>query len=233
MADKQKLVSWLVAAGFVVVILAGVLQALLQTRKFELGNLDQVESGLSSTEVAELEEFVEESLERIHGKFNEGQEVVALVRPSSWVRTKKNGVVNYEFLVDVDEFLATYRVSFAMMKGSGFYEAPNVECPEPSLMKYADVECRGEKTSTFSVTVGRSLPYYFNLADGRLVTVTRGVGGASDGFGEFLQVRVSACGDETVKAAARREVEEWIAGLGYAAEKYKIEIPEFCDGEAR
>ena len=102
-----------------------------------------------------------------------------------------------------------------------------VDCPTPDLMKYPETYCRGEKSSTTSVTIGRSLPYYFNLSSGELVTVTMGRDEAGE---EVLNARVSACGNETIVAKTRGEVEAWIKSLGYEPSDYKLNIPEFCDG---
>ena len=114
------------------------------------------------------------------------------------------------------------------MKGQGFYESPVVDCSAPGLMKYPGTYCKSEKTSTMTVTVGRELPYYFNLTSGELVTVTLVRSGE-----EYLNVRVSACGDEAIVMRAREEVRGWIKSLGYNPDDYQIKIPEFCDGAAR
>lgn len=224
---NQKLILIVMAAGILVVILIGVLSTLLATKKLDIVNMNQVDTGLSSSEMAELEGFIWQSLKNTQG-FDDDKEVTVLVRPSSFVKTEQEGISNYSFLIDIDEFKATYAVSFALMQGKGFYESPLVECPAPEQMKYAGVSCQGEKTSTLTVTVGKSLPYYFNLASGELVTVTRSTDEAGE---DFLQVRVSSCGDAAaVVVAARQGVEEWISSLGYAPSDYQIKIPEFCDG---
>lgn len=223
---NQRLILVSVIVGIVIVILIGVLNVLMATKKLDLANIDQVDTGLSAKEVSELEGFIWQSLKNTQGFEEDKSEVVALVRPSAFVQTEKDGVASYDFLVDIDEFKATYRVHFALMQGKGFYESPVVDCPLPSEMKYPGVECKGEKTSTLTVTVGRNLPHYFNLVSGELVTVTRGV----TETGDYLKVRVSSCGDEAIKLAARQGVEEWISSLGFEPDNYKIEIPEFCDG---
>jgi len=224
---NPRLILIAIAAGMIIVILIGVLSVLLNVKKLDLSNIDQVDTGLSTSEVSELEGFIWQSLKNTQGFDDNKTEIKALVRPSSLTIAEKDGIISYDFLVDIDEFKATYKVSFALMKGKGFYESPLVECPTPDQMKYAGVECRGEKTSTLTVTVGKSLPYYFNLGTGELVTVTRSIDDAGD---DYLQVRVSSCGDAAVVSAARQGVKEWISSLGYAPDKYKIEIPEFCDG---
>ncbi|MBR3248939.1 hypothetical protein IKF89_02830 [Candidatus Saccharibacteria bacterium] len=227
---NQRIILISLAAGVVVVILVAVLGVLLHQKKLDLYNIDQVESGLSSSEVSELEGFIWQSLKNNHGLSDETVGLKVLIRPSSFERVVQNDVVNYDFLIDVDDLKATYEVSFALMKGQGFYESPVVDCPVPSLMKYSGTYCRGEKTSTMTVTVGRELPYYFNLASGELVTVTL----AREETGEeYLNVRVSACGNEAVAVNAREEVQEWIKSLGYNPDDYQIKIPEFCDGAAR
>ena len=224
---NQRIILISLAAGITIVILIAVLNLLLVKKPLDLYNFDQVESGLSSQQVGELEQFIWQSLQRTQG-FDEGKrEIVALVRPSSFSKITKDEITNYSFLVDVDEFKATYQVSFALMRGKGFYEPPIVDCPMPGEMKYAETKCQGEKTSMLSVTVGRSLPYYFNLASGELVTVTRGVVEAGE---DYLNVRVSACGNETIVSEAREEVAAWIKSLGYEPNDYQIKIPEFCDG---
>ena len=225
---NQRLILILTAAGIIIVILIGLLAKLLETKKLDLYNIDQVDMGLTTGQINELEEHIWQSLSNTQGYNEERTGVKALIRPSSFTRTEQDGIVNYDFIVDVDEFKASYEVSFALMKGKGFYESPLVECPAPDQMKYPGTYCKGEKTSTMTVTLGRSLPYYFNLSSGELVTVT--VARSEEGE-EYLNVRVSSCGDEAIKAQARNEVQAWIKSLGFDVDSYQIKIPELCDGE--
>lgn len=220
---RQRVILVAVAVGFVAVILISLLNILTATKKLNLANFDQVESKLSSAQVGQLEDFIWESLQRTQG-FDDGKrEIVALVRPSSFTRTEKDGIVSYDFVVDVDEFKATYEVSFALMRGKGFYEAPVVDCPVASLMKYKETECVSEKTSGLSASLGRYLPYYFYLDSGELVTVTMT-------NGESLSARVSACGNEAIVAQTKAAVREWALGLGYELGAEQIKVEEFCDG---
>ncbi|MBQ3296996.1 hypothetical protein IJH01_02650 [Candidatus Saccharibacteria bacterium] len=223
---NQRIIIVSLLAGVIIVILLALLSVLLAQKPLKLVNLDQVDSGLSNSEVGDLERFIWESLQRTQGFDNETNEIIALIRPSSFSKVEQDNITNYSFLIDVDEFKATYQVSFALMGNKGFYEAPMVDCPTPDLMKYPETYCKGEKTSTLSVTVGRSLPYYFNLASGELVTVTSGRDEASK---EVLNIRVSSCGDEVIKSEARKEVESWIQSLGYEPSDYQFNVPEFCD----
>ena len=55
---------------------------------------------------------------------------------------------------------------------------------------------------------------------------------ADDGK-EYLNVRVSSCGNTEIMNNARTEVEKWIKSLDYEPDDYEIKVPEFCDGEAR
>ena len=224
---NQRIILISLLAGIIIVILMAILNVLLVRKPLDIYNLDQIDSGLTNSEVGDLERFIWESLQRTQGFDDSKSEIIALVRPSSFSKITKDGITNYSFLVDVDEFKATYQVSFALVGNKGFYEAPMVDCPTPDLMKYPETYCKGEKTSTMSVTIGRNLPYYFNLSSGELVTVTLGRNEANE---EVLNVRVSACGNETIVAEARDKVNVWIKSLGYEPSDYKLNIPEFCDG---
>ena len=224
---NQKVILISLATGIMVVILVAVLSVLLAKKPLVLDNLDQIDSGLTNSEVGNLEKFIWESLQRSQGFEADKSEIVALIRPSSFSRVVKDEVTNYSFLVDIDEYQATYQVSFALIGNKGFYESPMVDCPAPDLMKYPETYCKSEKTSTLSVTVGQSLPYYFNLSNGELVTVTAGRDEAGE---EVLNARVSACGNETIVAEARDGARSWIKSLGYKPSNYVINIPEFCDG---
>lgn len=220
---RQRVVLSSVAVGLVVVILIALLGVFSATKKLDLVNFDQMESGMTVSQVGQLENYLWESLQRTQGFDDEKREIVALVRPSSFTRTEKDGIVSYDFLVDVDEFRATYEVSFALMRGKGFYEAPVVDCPAASLMKYAGVECVGEKTSGLSASLGQFLPDYFYLESGELVTVTMA-------GGEALSARVGACGNETIVSKTTEAVRRWAAGLGYELSAEQIKVEKFCDG---
>ncbi|MCR5700156.1 MAG: hypothetical protein K6G49_01860 [Candidatus Saccharibacteria bacterium] len=224
---NQRIVLISLAAGIIIVILVALLGVLLAKKPLNLENLDQVDSGLTSSEVTDLEKYIWESLQRTQGFSDNQVEIVALIRPSSFSKVTNDNITNYNFLIDIDEFKATYLVSFALMGNKGFYESPMIDCPTPELMKYPETYCKGEKTSTTTVTIGRSLPYYFNLSSGELVTVTLGKTEANE---EVLNVRVSSCGNETIVAETREKVNAWIESLGYEPSNYNIEILEFCDG---
>ncbi|MBR3322288.1 hypothetical protein IKG05_01460 [Candidatus Saccharibacteria bacterium] len=222
---KIGIIAALLAFGLIIVV--AVVSVLTASKKLDLYNIDQVNSGLTSSEVRDLEKFIWESLQRTQGASEDVGGVVALVRPSSFVVTDKDGVRNYSFLVDVDKYQATYRVSFALMGSEGFYESPVLDCPLPEQMKYAGTDCKSDKTSAMSVTVGRYLPYTFSLDSGEIVTVTRKT---NEVGAEYLNVRVSSCGDEEVKVNAKTAVEKWIDALGYKVINYTVEVPDFCDG---
>lgn len=223
---KRGIIIALVAFGLIVA--GAAIGALTAKKKLELYNIDQVESRLGSNEISSLEGFIWESLQRTQGFDNDKREIVALVRPSSFVITGENGMRNYDFLIDVDEFRATYRVSFALYGEQGFYEAPIVECPSPEQMKYPDTECKGDKTSTLTVTVGRNLPHDFKMPTGESVRVTRSVNEAGE---EYLKVRVNNCSNETMVAKVTEAVQKWIKTLGYEPDNYTIKVTEVCDGE--
>ena len=164
--------------------------------------------------------------------------------------TEEKGMRNYEFLIDIDEFRATYRVGFALYGNQGFYEIPLVECPHPDQMKYADTYCIGEKTSTMSVALGAELPYEFQSETGGVARVTRSV---DDERGEYLNVRVNNCGNGESASGANvngasdgasemsvnganvakitKEVLGWARGLGLELEDDMIKVTEVCDGE--
>jgi len=219
------LVALVVFALIVTVSAIGVLTA---EKRLEIANLDQVKSELSSEEVKELERFIWEDL-RVSQEFGEEKTgVVALVRPSSWVQYKEGEIRHYKMIVDVDEFRQTLEVTFALKNGEGFMEAPLIECPQPELMKYEETKCESGRTTAATVTVGRELPYYFSLETGEFVTVTL----KNDGVQEYLNIRVSSCGDAKVKERAQAAVEAWMRGLGYEPSDYEIKVPELCDGAA-
>ena len=138
-------------------------------------------------------------------------------------------MVLYKFLMDLDEYKATYEVSFGLAIGKGFYEPPRVACPLSAQMKYPETNCVGQRATTSVSTFEFKLPYYFRLDSGEFVTVTAEY--ADDGK-EYLNVRVSSCGNTEIMNNARTEVEKWIKSLEYEPSDYEIKVPEFCDGEA-
>ena len=121
---NQRIIIVSLLAGVIIVILLALLSVLLAQKPLKLVNLDQVDSGLSNSEVGDLERFIWESLQRTQGFDNETNEIIALIRPSSFSKVEQDNITNYSFLIDVDEFKATYQVSFALMGNKGFYEAP-------------------------------------------------------------------------------------------------------------
>ncbi len=224
---RIKVIVATILTVFMLIVIIAVVATVTATKKLEIVNLDQIESGLSSAEVNDLEQYIWESLQRTEGFDKTKNEMKVLIRPSSFVKTEKDNVRSFEFLVDVDEFRATYQVSFALYRQEGFYESPVIDCPEPEEMKYAETTCRGERTSALSVTVGKYLPYYLKLASDETVTVTK----KTDDAGEYLDARVNNCGNETKVPLITGEIEKWVESLGYRASDYRIEVVEVCDGE--
>jgi len=158
-ADAKKLRNVKIVAGIilivaVVAVVIGVLiNVIFAEKKVELYNIDQVNSGLSSGEVGDLEEFIWQSLKDLQGFDEDKKGIIALVRPSSYIWYEKDGVKSYEFLMDIDEFKATYEVSFALVDGEGFYESPNITCPPSELMKYPETDCQGGEASATAPSV--------------------------------------------------------------------------------
>lgn len=184
---------------------------------------------MTDGEINDLEKYIGESLSA-NSKYKDKNGVKILVRPASFERKEQEGVALYRFLIDIDEFKDTYEVSFGLFGDKGFYEPPTVKCPLPAQMKYPEINCSGQRTEVFSSSVFElELPYYFRMASGEFVTVTSKY--AADGQ-EYLEVRVSSCGNNEIIDAARTEVENWIKTQGQEPSGYEIKVPEFCDGGA-
>ena len=225
---NARIILIVVLMVFTLIVTVSAIGALTQEKRLEIYNLDQVESGLSSDEVKSLEKFIWEDL-RVSQEFGEDRTgVVALVRPSSFVKYEEDGVRHYNLIVDVDEFRQTLGVKFALPESGGFMEAPVIECVRPELAKYTDTKCESGRTTAATVTVGRELPHYFSLETGEFVTVTL----KNDGVQEYLNIRVSSCGSDVVKARALEAVKAWMQGLGYEPSDYEFKTPELCDGSA-
>ena len=228
---KNKNIKILAMVGLVCLMLIIVVAAILQLtfkKPIDLYNIDQVNTGMTDREIDELEKLVGESLSS-NQEYKNRTGIKVLIRPASFERKVKDEVTLYKFLIDIDEFKDTYEVSFGLVSGKGFYEPPTVTCPLPVQMKYPEKNCTGQQAAPRAPTFEFELPHYFRLASGEFVTVTADY--SSDGQ-EYLNVRVSSCGNSGIIDAARMEVEKWIKSLEYEPSGYEIVIPEFCDGEA-
>ena len=216
-----------VVVGLVAIL--AIMSVIFGQKKLEIVNFDQIENNLSGKEKEKIEESVYLTLINANVVEDNKSGIKAMIRNSSYSEKRDGDMTQYSFLVDMDEPRMTYQLSFALVDGKGFYEAPIVECPEPTLMKYPEEDCSGGRTSTMSVTLGKYLPYYFHLDSGQFVTVTSVYSVEEP---NNLNVRVSSCGDKSVIDKTRAEIEAWILELGYEPERYKISIPEYCDGSA-
>ena len=230
MKNKNIKTILMVALGcFALIVVIAAIGALVNKKPVDLYNIDQINTGMTDQEINDLEKYVGESLsanEEFKGKTG----IKALVRSASFAREEKDGVVLYKFLMDIDEYEATYEVSFGLANGKGFYEPPMVACPLPAQMKYPETNCAGQRTNANVFDFEAKLPYYFRLASGEFVTVTSEY---DDDGQEYLNVRVSWCGDTGIMKAAQAEVEKWLKSLDYEPSDYIIKVPEFCDGEAK
>lgn len=217
-----------ILACFALIVIIAVIRVLTLRKPIELYNVDQINTGMTDQEIDDLEKYVGESLSA-NEEYKDKVGIKALIRPASFEKQEKDGVVLYRFLMDVDEYRATYEVSFGLVNGKGFYEPPTVACPLSTQMKYPETNCVGQRATAKVSTFEFKLPYYFRLEGGEFVTVTAEY--ADDGR-EYLNVRVSSCGDTGIMNAARAEVEKWIKSLDFEPSDYEIKVPEFCDGEA-
>ena len=228
--NRVKAVIGVIIVGLTMIIVCAIINATLSVRPLEFSNLDQINSSLSSDEIRELEKYLWQSIQESEGVSEVNQTLDALIRPSSYEEKDSDVTKNYSFLVDVDALKATYKISFAFKKGYSFYEIPDISCPTPELMKYSDTYCRIGRSSTTSATIGSYLPTEFRLDSGELVIVS--VGYTEEGK-DYLNVRVSSCGDDEIISQAHSEVKKWIDKHNFDSEQYEIKIPAFCDGEGR
>lgn len=226
---NAKAIMIAVLACFAVILVFSAIMTLATRKPVDLYNIDQINTGMTDKEIDDLEKRIGESLKANAG-YKDRAGVKALVRPASFERKEKDGVVLYRFLMDVDEYEDTYEVSFGIMNEKGFYEPPTVVCPLPEQMKYPGTNCEGQRTAAGASVLGLKLPYYFRLESGEFVTVT------SEYIGDgknYLDVKVSSCGDADVMKAAKVGVEKWIKSQEHDPDDYDIRVPEFCDGEAK
>ena len=217
-----------VLSFFALIVVIAAIRELTFKKPVDLYNIDQINTGMTDEEINDLEKYIGESLSA-NSKYKDKNGVKVLVRPASFERKERDGVALYRFLIDIDEFRDTYEVSFGLFGDKGFYEPPRVACPLSVQMKYPETNCVGQRATTSVSTFEFKLPYYFRLNSGEFVTVTAEY--ADDGK-EYLNVRVSSCGNTEIMNNARTEVEKWIKSLDYEPDDYEIKVPEFCDGEA-
>lgn len=229
--NKNKNVKTVLIAAlacFAVIVVFSAIMTLIAKKPVDLYNIDQINTGMTDKEIDDLEKRIGESL-KANTNYKDRTGVKALVRPASFERKEKDGVVLYKFLMDIDEYKDTYEVSYGITEGKGFYEPPTVVCPLPEQMKYPETQCEGQRTAAGVSALGLELPYYFRLGSGEFVTVTSSYSG--DGK-IHLDVKVSSCGDVEVMNAAKAEVEKWIKSQERDPDDYDIRVPELCDGEA-
>lgn len=209
------------------IIIYSAVSEILTKKSLIIYNFDQLNSSLSSSDLGNLEKFLYDVLVSSENLQAVTDNTKALIRNSSYIEEETDNGKKYNFIVDIDDYHATYKVGFHIVNGKGFYENPNVECPEPDLMKFQDTECNVNGTSTFTVTVGSHLPYSFNLDTGELVTLSSRYSSQGE---EYVEAEVSSCGDQSIIDKTKLAISDWIESIGYNPTNYKIEIPEFCDG---
>lgn len=225
-----KIIIISVLSCFVLIIIGAIIGTLTSQKPLNFYNIDQIDSGLPSAEISDLENYIWEYMQDNQGYDDSKIGIRALIRPSSFGEFVKDDVTSYDFLVDIDEYQITYKVSFSFLNDEGFYESPEIVCPAPSQMKYPDTICVGREANAYTTdgtTFLNELPYYFDLPTGQFVTVT-----LESPYDErdYLNVRVSSCGDNAIIESARSEVKSWIESFGYSPDDYDIRIEEFCDG---
>ena len=224
-----KIISGAIIVGFTLIIVYAIISAALTVKPLKISNLNQIETNLTNGQINELEDFLWQAVEENENITEASETISALIRPSSYQETDSEAARRYQFLVDIDEYKLTYQVSFSLVGDKSFYEQPDISCPATELMKYPETYCKVGRSSTTSITIGSLLPYEFRLDSGELVIVSTGY---DENGKDFLNVRVSSCGDVGIINKARAEVEKWIVSQELDPNNYEIKIPEFCDGEA-
>ena len=227
-----KIIIISVLSCFVLIVVCAAISALTVRKPLDLYNINQINSELSSKEISSLEDYIWKYSQDNFNYDDNKKDIQALIRPSSFEKMEVGDSTNYSFLIDIDELKITYQISFSLIDHDEFYESPEIKCATGEQTKYPDTPCVGRESSPYVDTAAflDELPYYFDLPTGEFVTVTLE---SPYGEEEYLEVRVSSCGDAIVKDAARAEVQSWISSFGYNANDYDIKIPEFCDGSVQ
>ncbi|MEE0888571.1 MAG: hypothetical protein U0L97_05205 [Candidatus Saccharimonadaceae bacterium] len=224
---KIKKIVTVVVSLLVLIIMIAAIKDAMTAKRLDLYNIDQVNIGLSGSEISDLEKYIWQKLKGTYNYDDDKAGVIALIRPSSFEKKRDNIVDLYRFLIDIDEFRATYEVSFGLVEGQGFYESPTIACPLPSQMKYPEESCVGRQMTTTKTIFEFELPYSFRLENGEYVTVTSKYSTKGQ---EYLNIEISSCGDTDLMNEAEARVKEWLISLEYDPDDYEIVVPEFCDG---
>lgn len=166
-SQKVKIVIALVASFLILIMTGFVINIMNSVKPVILYNIDQIDSGLSESEVDDLENYIWRNLKDSQGYNNDKNTIEVLIRPSSFQKkVAMYDIISYNFLVDVDKFKVTYEVSFTLSGDEGFYEAPTITCASISQTKYPNVNCNGRESRVTLEVPSMGFVYKDNLVGG-------------------------------------------------------------------
>ena len=184
------------------------------------------ESGLSTAENTLIsDEDMTRFKKELYGLLNNTQsadhDFDAAVRWNT-VKTTSGTYPSTTFLVDVDEYRQTYRVTIDQY-------TVNINCPNINESKYPSSFCIGngaEGDDSTTIVFGDMLPYSGETSEGELFSLQRpSSGGISYTRSPNLNLYVYACSDfEAAKERARDSVEEYITSLGAPTDLFNLQI---------
>lgn len=231
LTKKARLVIGVIVGLLVFIVVFGIVRELVVKPRLEIYNMGQSELKLSGRVFDSLKNYLWSGLQSNIWFDEDKTGVRVLIRPSSISIVENEETKDYDFLIDVDEYKATYRILFTIYKERGIEElddSPLMICPKKELMKYPETECDDTEMEIDEDGIEAYLPETFDLNTGEYVIVT-----SVEDEEDALEVTVSSCGeDETIIERTHAKVIEWIQSLGLDEDEYSINILEKCDGEA-
>ncbi|MBQ2660973.1 hypothetical protein IJF93_02780 [Candidatus Saccharibacteria bacterium] len=153
----------------------------------------------------------------------------AVVRADSYNEVTNGEVVTAKFIVDIESMHYSFAVTASWQKGNTNVDDKSiyVECPHYLDVIYTDTKCIA---MTPEEQVGRYLPHYDYVGDGRLLSVTmRQYDTFQERAGEpYLAIEVNACGNESLLEAGKTATVKWLKSIYLDPNDYYMETLDVC-----
>lgn len=140
--EKKRITAIVIGtlSAVVIIVLIAILGMLMKEPKLTIANIDQIETSLTDEQVSSLEGYLWQGLQDIYEYDDDVTGLEVAIRPDSYLETADDDIIQYRFLMDVDEVQATYDVAFGLIGDEELYEMPMIRCPSRDKMKYPETQ---------------------------------------------------------------------------------------------
>lgn len=224
--NQRKKMIWLVTCAlmFVVAICVVAVMFLQKPRRRDMvriANYDELGFSIPEEAREEYGGYLYYLLKQHFEVPEDGNNIVALVRPETFEVLTVGETNTVKFIIDVEDYEQSFNNLLSWSTVYYLPESVSIECTVKGESKYPDKVCYGMTTTSNSLKL--YLPDAIELESDAEVQLEYGYT-TSDGR-DILKIIIPSCGDESIIKESLNGVKLWVYEHGFDSEtiEYKVE----------